>query len=238
MKIVSKNLKKGGVFDNPPPRILFGKSESERRSYFKNQFNLLIKHWNEIPWRQWGVGSSKNLSDLLREIGLGETQLAVKKGQLIRKLDIIIVFVFYKNLWLTEEPQEMSDGRIRNRRFPYISEKLRIGETPEDTAIRALREESGGYIKAGKNKLIKGGYTLLDENNPYNTGSSSYPGLKSVKKAYTFAYFIDKSEYKKKYIEVDVAGTLTFHSWKKITENYWFTGTPLEKVVSKKIKTV
>lgn len=235
MKIAFELIKKGKAFDEMPKRVLFRSSEKERKAYYSSQFSLLIKYWDKIPWRQWGVGSSKDLSELLRQIGAGEITLVEENMQLIRHMEIIIVFVFYKDKWLVEDSQVMADGRIRNRRFPYVSETLRLGEDAFDTAIRALKEESGGFINANKNKLITGSTTLLDENHLYNTGSSSYPGLKSVKRAHTFAYFLEKSEYKPKYLELDITGTTTIHKWKKISENYWLTGTDLEKRIKSKL---
>lgn len=234
MKRLYSNLKNGNVYDFSPKRILFGKTERERKAHFKSQFDLLIKYWDKLPLRQWGVGSARNLSNLLREIGSGETVLTSERGELIRNVDIVIVFLISKNgRWLTEDHQQMVDGRIRNRRFPYISEKLRLGENSVDTALRAITEETGGHIIPNKKRLVEGEVHLLDENHAYNTGSSSYPGLKSIKKAYTFAYIVSKKEYRPRYTEVDVTGSVTIHSWKKVKENFWFTGTLLEDKVQK-----
>ena len=231
-----KHERKGDFFEYAPPRVLFGQSEEERKNYYKSQFDLLIKYWNRIPWRQWGVGSAKQLPDILREIGAGETVLKVVDGNLTRCIDIVAVFIFNKNgEWLVEKPQVMSDGRIRNRRFPYISEKLRLGEDPIDSAIRAVKEESEGNILPTKERLIVGDKITLDQNDPYNTGSSSYPGLFSLKTLFTFAVIIEDSEYKKKYTEVDVSGTVTEHVWKPFSENQWYTGRSIEKEMSKRL---
>lgn len=225
------------TFDFTPKRILFGKNEAERKKYFKKQFTLLIENWNQIPWRQWGVGSAKSIGNFLREIGDGEVVLSIKKGQLIRNLEFVVVFLFEANgRWLVEEIQRMSDGRVRNRRFPYISERLKLGENSIDTAIRAINEETGGYIVAKKSKLVKGDIYILDENHAYNTGSTSYPGIKSIKKLYTFSYFVSKDEFKPKYTEVDTDGSVTVHSWKKVTENVWFSRTKLEEIFVKNFK--
>ncbi|MGC9352152.1 MAG: hypothetical protein ACP5D3_09190, partial [Sulfurovum sp.] len=161
------------------------------------------------------VGSARSFGDLLKEIGLGETVLKEKDGKLIRMVEIVIVFVFNKKgEWLVEKPQHFVDGRTRSRRFPYISETLRLGEHPVDTAVRAVKEETAGHVTARKDQLIEGEITDLTLDHPYNTGSTSYPGLASVKKAYTFAYFIGRGEYKKEYVEVDGSGTITVHTWK------------------------
>lgn len=237
MKLKQSDITLGSAFEIEPKRILFGESEEERRTHYKNQFDLLNRYWNTIPWRQWGVGSGKTFGDLLREIGYGETVLEVQDCQLIRKLDIVVIFVFTKDgRWLLEDKQQLSDGRIRKRRFPYISEKLRIGETPFIAAIRALREETGGYIVGNKEQFIDGKEYLLSEDHAYNTGSSSYPGLKSEKRMFSFAYIIEEKEYKKRYIEVDSGGVITSHVWREIGENQWFTNTDLEKNLYKRIK--
>jgi len=227
-------IPRGKAFEQTQPRILFGKNEAERKKHYKKQFGLLIRYWDQIPWRQWGIGSARDIGDLLREIGSGETVLSCKKNQLIRNVEIVIVFVFTKDgKWLVEKPQHMADGRIRNRRFPYISETLRQGESPYEAAVRAVREESGGRIMITQDRLIPGEFHNLNEDHAYNTGSTSYPGLKSVKKAYTFGLVIEDDEFKSKYTEVDVSGIVTIHAWKQVTEHFFFTKTILEKKVNK-----
>jgi hypothetical protein len=236
MVINVTGVPRGKGFDYAPPRILFGGNETERRQHYKNQFELLIEHWDQIPWRQWGVGSAREIGDLLREIGSGETVLASINNQLIRNVEIVIVFVFTKDgKWLVEEPQHMADGRVRNRRFPYISETLRQGESSYDTAVRAVREESGGHIVIGKDRLVSGEIHNLTENHAYNTGSTSYPGLKSVKKAYTFGLVITETEYRAKYTEVDVSGSVTIHTWKPVSEHIFFNHTILEEKIGETV---
>jgi len=227
-------IPQGVAFDYAPPRILFGKNETERKQHYKRQFEILIEHWAQIPWRQWDIGSAKSLGDLLREIGSGETVLSDRNNQLIRNVEIVIVFVLTRDgRWLVEGPQHLADGRIRNRRFPYVSETLRQGESPHDTAIRAVREESGGHIVINTERLISGEIHDLTEDHAYNTGSTSYPGLKSVKKAYTFGLVINNEEFKTKYTEVDITGAVTVHTWKRVGEHFFFTKTILEEKMNK-----
>lgn len=71
----------------------------------------------------------------------------------IRTVEVVVVRVIGKdNKVLLESHQELSNGDVRNRCRP-LSEKMKPGESVEDAACRAVKEELGSVINGGLGSL-------------------------------------------------------------------------------------
>lgn len=121
---------------------------------FKSIFELkrfLNEH--SVPYKEWDSTNCRTVFDLLEETQKNESVLSVSGGRVIRTIRVTSVFIYAYthiagvsgNVWcvLREDHHEHNDGTKHNRRFlPHsVSEKMFPGETDEDAAHRALREE-------------------------------------------------------------------------------------------------
>lgn len=152
-----------------------------------------------IDISQWGKGESKTIEHLGKEIAEGETVLENEEGGLIRKVSIVGIKILYvskygKKYRLKEDRQIFSDGRERRRSFGHaVSEKIKIGESPELAVVRGVKEELGidGVINPKK---------LWEDTKACS--SPSYPGLISQYTRYEFELTLDDSQFKPEgYIE-------------------------------------
>lgn len=90
-----------------------------------------------------------------------------------------------KQLQLVEDRQEFADGRVRRRGINGLAEKFLPDEKPEETAIRALKEELGLSDEAIALTSIH-----FDSVHSEEKESPSYPGLVTRYDFYDFlAYF-------------------------------------------------
>ncbi|WOL18158.1 hypothetical protein Cni_G26951 [Canna indica] len=131
----------------------------------------------------WGASpGTKSLHNLWLEISQGETSLLLlsdpqdaPRGDddgsctLVRVVNVAAVRIRNpRGAVLVESHQLLSDGSIRYR-FRPLSEKMIPGESVEEAAARAVREELGKDVV----KIVPGSYqTRVEEK-----ASVSYPGL-------------------------------------------------------------
>ena len=165
--------------------------------------NLVTKQLYKyrIPFENWGTGRAKTLEHLVKEIIDGETTLEEESGQLIRKISINLVDVFYTTpdgqiLWLIESKQIFKDGRERVRPWipAAISEKLKADELPSDQSVaRAIGEELGIF----EDLRITAGKTSEEM-----AESPSYPGLMTKTNIYKHSVMLSVGQYNRDgYIE-------------------------------------
>ena len=162
----------------------------------------------------WGIGKSKSVENLQKELDSGETVLSLdKNGGLLREVTGIGVDVFFSSknsqkLILKEDRQIFPDGSIRYRHMnTSISEKMKINENPHTAALRGLKEELGidSSVELLPNGIYKEEHT-----------SSTYPGLNSHYTKYKFIANISPEQYRSSgYHEVD-DGITTYFVWQKI----------------------
>src|SRR3989344_8125114 len=155
--------------------------------------NKLKKH--KIPYESWGTGATKTVDHLVGEVIKGESALEEnEEGQLVRKLAVVWVNVYYKTsigerYHLREDRQIFKDGRKRIRSLEgSVAEKLQAGENPDELSVlRALGEELG--INSVESSEVKSESVTLGD-------SSSFPGLLREMKNYYFDVEISEDEYK------------------------------------------
>ncbi|KAJ0971045.1 hypothetical protein J5N97_019004 [Dioscorea zingiberensis] len=120
----------------------------------------------------WGVSpGSKTLYNLFRELSLGESSLLPQDHPAppLRCVHVATVKIYnQRGAILVESHQLLSDGTVRTRGRPP-SEKMLPGESVEEAAVRAVREEIGGM----EVKIRAGTYKIRVEERV----SASYPGL-------------------------------------------------------------
>lgn len=98
-----------------------------------------------VDTAQWGSAGARSVTDLLRELELGESVLTFSTGAVRRWVNVAKVRIFsleHHQFHLVEAQQLLPDGRVRTRGTP-LSEKLRLKESPLAAARRGLREELG-----------------------------------------------------------------------------------------------
>lgn len=140
-----------------------------------------------IPLWKWGQGAAKEVSHLLNEINDGDTQLVEEGGGLIRKVCFVNIEITGRISGrlnrLVEDRQVFNEGtqteRVRRRQElgGSVKEKIHPGESPEESASRAIHEELGIESKVDLSKTRS---ENLDKESP------SYPGLRSQ---YVATYF-------------------------------------------------
>lgn len=135
-----------------------------------------------IPTETWGVApGSKTLENLWIEICDGDSVLYLVpcdnidggSSSMIRR-DVKVAIVNIKNAGgatLIESHQLLSDGNTRQRNRP-LSEKMKPGESIEDTAARGVREELGEGVKLSRVLMDTYNVKIDDEKSSF-----SYPGL-------------------------------------------------------------
>ncbi len=130
-----------------------------------------LKSWlasHKIDFSAWGSGAAKSLEDLYREVQKGDSTLQAAR----RIVNVAIVIIQSGENYLIESKQEFADNRSRKRHWPP-SEKLQIGERPEEAAKRCLFEELG--LRDDQiDSVIQKSEPIVEEK-----PSMSYPGLKT-----------------------------------------------------------
>ena len=171
---------------------------------------------NSIDTSMWGNGAVKSVSDLLLEINKKEIELVEEDGVLFRNTQVALIRIFYKQgndtLVLKEKYQEFSNGKKRIRKkeeLVSVSEKMPIGERPQESFARALSEELG----------ITTPYTInLVKTISKIKESPSYPNLKTKYTYYIGELYLNDADYKKDgYVEFEkCTGITTYFVWEKL----------------------
>lgn len=130
-----------------------------------------LRQWlqsREIDLSAWGRGQAKSVSDLWSEIVQGESEL--KDDPLQRQVEVVRVIIRSGDAILIEDQQEFRGGRRRARGRPP-SEKMKPGESFQETALRCLEEELG--VSPQEARIFPDSYRRKE----WEAYSASYPGL-------------------------------------------------------------
>lgn len=170
--------------------------------------NILKQH--NIPIEKWGLGQSKTIEHLFKELQDGECRLEYENKELVRYIDFVGIKVFYKDMFLIEDHQEFKDGRIRKRNTKFsVAEKMKPGEIPLVSVIRGMQEELG--IEISENQITS--ENIINHEGIY---SRSYPGLKAKYNEYPFTCHINNSQFNPDgYTEIQKDKS-TFFKWIKM----------------------
>lgn len=178
---------------------------------------MLTKH--AIPFHTWGKGEAKTVEHLIKEVEDGEcTLIEDAEGRLLRKLETIVLWVWYTNQQtkerhlLKEAKQVFIDGRERIRNFPdsnSLAEKVKPGEDIDKGVIRALREELG--VQEDIRMTNKGDKT-------YEKISMSYPGLSSQYIVHQYTVDISSKDFQPEGYKEEQPDKTTYFAWGKQEE--------------------
>lgn len=130
-----------------------------------------LRQWllrREIDLSAWDRGEAKSISDLWSEIVRGESELRDEPPR--RQVEVVRVIIRRDGDTLIEARQELRGGRQRARGRPP-SEKMKPGESYEETALRCLEEELG--VAPQEARILPETY----RRKTWEGYSSSYPGL-------------------------------------------------------------
>lgn len=155
-----------------------------------------------------GVAIHKNSADLIQEILLGECRLerliVNDESFLIRVVQVVSVRIrnpFDSSQELFELRQEYANGRIVERGFSGVSEKIQGAENPHNAAVRAVKEELG--ISAIE-------IDLLTECDRAFNAKSAYQGIDSYTDLWEFEATISEQDFREEYLEVQASKTTVF----------------------------
>ncbi len=158
--------------------------------------NKLLSGFSEIHTESW----TKSVPSLYSEIKNGECIFGLEDGSLLRRVDVVCIKCFHTNyngekFQLIEEKQIFKNGNIRERGYKFVSEKLKLGELPEEGALRGLAEElqiSGSDVQV----------TPMSEENKFEKKESlTYKGLACSYNTYYYSCEIFNAHYKESYVE-------------------------------------
>lgn len=148
----------------------------------------------------------KTIDDLKEEIRRGESRLAFTVGEngeqsLARILDVAGISVYYMR---GQKPQTLYElvqvnhrtgiARARSELLTSLAEKLQLGETPDDAAVRALKEELN-LVRTSP--LIFEGVTTLTR------ASNSFRGIDSYYCIHIFHAEVGEPEYRPNIVHPD-----------------------------------
>ncbi len=172
----------------------------------------LIKQFG-IDTGSWGLGASKSISDLLREIADGEARLIEHQGRLVREIEVVRIAVLFNDpiqgeLLLLEDRQEMQDGRIRRRPTPWaIWEKRHKDEPLPELVERALHEELG-LLNCAE---IRATGEMLNQEAPMD-----YPGIPTIVKCFDFSMRLSSEQYNPAGYQESQPDKITVFHWQQI----------------------
>jgi hypothetical protein len=180
----------------------------------KSVNDLIIKlNQYDIPIETWATGQAKDVESLYKEIIGEECIIEDMGGFLVRMIEFVGIRILYKDksgvTWLlVEDRQEFKDGRIRRRKMPSsVSEKMKFGEDPLNSAIRGIKEELGVEVRPDQLKKFRPLY--------YDGGSQSYPGLRAKYKGHQYTCYFDDTQFEMGgYVEIQ-SDKSTFFKWIK-----------------------
>ena len=160
-----------------------------------------------LPLELYGHGQAKSFQSLLDEIEKNESQIIWEENKPVRCLKVcrVKVICLDKELTLYEDRQEFKDGRIRQREFPYVSEKMGINESPITAAERALKEELRMSEDALKLTPI-----YPDGIDSKELDSPSYPGLLTRYEFQDFLAYYPVEYWQEEFREVQPDKTTVF----------------------------
>ncbi len=167
-----------------------------------------------IDTSKWGIGDTKTLAHLLKEIQEGESVLHEgENSELTREMHAVTAEIFYispegKTMILKEEKQVFTNGRERRRQHGgSVSGRMKIGENPAETMLREIKEELGIEVDL---ELAEVAVEESAEDSP------SFPGLKMHKTLYKFRTILRQGQFKPEgYIERQEDKD-TYFVWKEV----------------------
>ncbi|MEK9184711.1 MAG: hypothetical protein AAB866_00920 [Patescibacteria group bacterium] len=167
-----------------------------------------------INTQKWGKNGTKTVQHLLDEIINRETKLTTNtERNLVRFIRVVAINVYYhvddKYAWkLVEEKQQFTDGTTKCRNIDTsLGEKIRENENPNESAIRALKEELGFEMPYVLNPL---GVILRKKDSEF------FPGLLSAYETYFFSCSIPQRLFKAKGYVEKKAEKRIFFIWRAI----------------------
>ena len=160
-----------------------------------------------LPLELYGHGQAKSFQSLLDEIEKGESQIIWEEDKPVRCLKVCRVKVISldNELTLFEDRQEFADGRVRQRGFDKLSEKMGVAENPITAAERALKEELGMSSEALKLTPI-----YPDGIDGKELESPSYPGLLTRYEFHDFLAYYTVEYWQEEFREVQPDKTTVF----------------------------
>ena len=160
-----------------------------------------------LPLELYGHGQAKSFQSLLDEIEKNESQIIWEENKPVRCLKVcrVKVICLDKELTLYEDRQEFKDSRVRQRGFPYVSEKMGINESFITAAERALKEELGMSDEALKLTPI-----YPDGIDSKELDSPSYPGLLTRYEFQDFLAYSPVEYWQEEFREVQPDKTTVF----------------------------
>ena len=169
----------------------------------------------QIPCQNWGIGNTKTLTHLQKEVDERESSLVIEDNNLIRKVRIIWLKIYFvkvninKRFCLIEKRQEFIDGRVRSRNQDWsLAEKLKSDEKPDQQSIARAISEELGIDSPVTAKFLKQHFETAN--------SMSYPGLTTCSENYFYEVYLTNEQFKPEgYIEFQDDKT-TYFVWQKI----------------------
>lgn len=161
-----------------------------------------------LPLELYGHGQAKSFQSLLDEIENGESRIIWEENKPIRCLKVcrVKIICLDKELTLYEDRQEFADGRIRQRGFDYLSEKMGVDEEiPMTAAERALKEELG--MNQDALDITRIHFDSIDHK---EVESPSYPGLLTRYEFHDFIAYYPVEYWREEFREIQEDKTTVF----------------------------
>lgn len=160
-------------------------------------FKLMLALRKGLDYSQWGIGGSKTVEELLKEIDKKECRLAIihtpgeTHREIVREVSVVYITVTFKGKVLVEKETIYKNGReprIRELRGS-VAGRMIWGEEPKFSAMREIKEELGLNVSPARLKQVK-----TNDRPLYN--SSSYPGIKNQLTEHYFELELEEDEFK------------------------------------------
>ncbi len=165
----------------------------------------------DVDTRQWGHPPYKSIDRLYDEIDAGESrlvQLGSTIGRLVSVVNVeVTAHINGVHYNLKEDRQEFTDGNVRRRSLPGVSEKIQGDEDPEAAARRGIAEELGvtfaGTLTSASSEIVR------------KPSSHSYPNLSGIYLTHLFKAEFGETEWNSDgYKEVQTDKT-TYFVWER-----------------------
>lgn len=185
-----------------------------------------------IDTTRYGVGATKSIDSLWKEVQLGESELRSGEEGIERVVRVVRVKVVAEiqgtNHVLVEQWQTLANGNTRRREM-LLAGKCMAGEDPRDAAEREVAEELGPDFPMMALRWNEDVLNTLDRKI-----SESYPGLASVYETTLFTasmevdlvassgdFGLGKSR-RFETVETDTNGVpRVVHHWEWVNERAW-----------------